>query len=207
LVRKWHAPPVAPAPRNADGLPMLVLEMVNTGERLELAATGEQGGFSATDLERASHALRDPRADDEHAIDARLLDLVYRVQRHFGARSVRVLSAFRVPHGRSNHGRGRALDLVVPGTSDDEVARFVRTIGFVGVGLYPRSGFVHVDSRPRSYFWIDASGPGQRGRQRAVLGRLAAAADAKAMSQGEAPPAEPGEDDEAEPAALTAQTR
>jgi uncharacterized protein YcbK (DUF882 family) len=188
MVRKWHAVPATVPSRTAVGLPMLVLDMVNTGERVELSPMSEQGGFSAEDIERASHALRDPRGNDEHEIDPRLLDLAYRVQRHFGARSIRVLSAFRVPHGRSNHGRGKALDLVIPGTSDDAVAQFVRTLGFVGVGLYPRSGFIHLDSRQRSYFWIDASGPGQHSRQRPVLSRLAAKSDAQALANGEAPP-------------------
>jgi uncharacterized protein YcbK (DUF882 family) len=191
MVRKWHAPPKAPAPLGDRGLPLLVLEMVNTGERLELAPQSETGGFQAIDVAQASHALRDPRADaEDHPMDPRLLDLAYRVQRHFVARSLRVVSGFRLPHGRSNHGRGRALDVVVPGTPDQEVARFVRTLGFVGVGFYPRSGFVHIDSRARSYFWVDASGPGQRGRQRPVLSALAAEADRKALANGEAPPAD-----------------
>jgi hypothetical protein len=40
------------------------------------------------------------------------------------------------------------------------------TFADVGVGYYPRSGFVHLDRRDRSFYWIDNSGPGQRSRTR-----------------------------------------
>ncbi|SRR5258706_99985 len=193
MVRRWHLPPTAPLAQSPAARPALVLEMLNTGERLELSPLRDDGGFKEEDLASASHALRDQRNDEECSIDPRVLDLAYRLERHFQSKAVRVLSAFRVPHGRSNHGRGRALDLVIPGTRDDEVARFARTIGFVGVGLYPRSGFVHVDIRSRSFFWIDASGPGQRSRIVPILSTIAAAADAKARNRGEAPPADDGD--------------
>jgi hypothetical protein len=75
----------------------------------------------------------------------------------------------------------------VPGAKDDDVARFARDLGFVGVGVYPSSGFVHIDVRDRSYFWVDASGPGKRNRERGILGDLAKKADAQALSRGERP--------------------
>lgn len=195
MVRRWHLAPTTPGASSPAMRPALVLEMLNTGERLELSPLRDDGGFSEEDLASASHALRDPRSDEECSIDPRVLDLAYRLERHFRSRTVRVLSAFRLPHGRSNHGKGRALDLVIPGTRDDEVARFARTIGFVGVGLYPRSGFVHVDTRSRSFFWIDPSGPGQRGRVLPILSTIAAASDAKARDRGEAPPSDETETD------------
>ena len=68
--------------------------------------------------------------------------------------------------------------MVVPGVADEEVARFVREMGFVGVGVYPTSQFVHVDIRPRSYFWVDFSGPRMKNRERGILGDLAAKSDA-----------------------------
>jgi hypothetical protein len=113
---------------------------------------------------------------------------VYRIQTHFEAQEIRIISAYRTPHGRgrgSNHGRGRAIDLIVPGASDADVATFARELGFVGVGVYPASGFVHVDVRDRSYFWIDSSGPGRRNRERGILADLAKASDREAALRGE----------------------
>jgi hypothetical protein len=79
------------------------------------------------------------------------------------------------------------MDLVVPGASDSDVAKFAREEGFAGVGIYPVSGFVHVDVRERSYFWVDTSGPGKRSRIRGILGDVAAKSDAQALARGEHP--------------------
>jgi uncharacterized protein YcbK (DUF882 family) len=189
MVRLWHTPPTEEPSLTPEGRPPLVLEVIATSERVELYPLREDGGFTSEDLERASHALRDPRTDSESPADEHLLDLAYRIETHFQAKALRIISALRTPRRRhSRHGTGHALDLVVPGARDDEVARYARSLGFVGVGLYTRSGFVHLDVRSRSYFWVDASGPGQRGRIVQVYAKAAAAADAKAVERGEAPP-------------------
>ncbi len=65
------------------------------------------------------------------------------------------------------------------------MAKFARELGFVGVGIYPSSGFVHVDVRDRSYFWVDASAPGRRNRERGILRDLALKSDAAATARGE----------------------
>jgi uncharacterized protein YcbK (DUF882 family) len=191
MKRGWHAPPAEGPGLTPEGRTLLVLEILNTEERLELAPVRDDGGWSEDDLERASHALRDPRNNQEKPIEPRVLDLAYRVQVHFQAKALRVVSAYR--RGVSKHGKGRAIDIVVPGARDDEVARFARTFGFVGVGLYPRSGFVHLDTRPRSYFWVDSSGPGQKSRIAQVYGKVGEEADARALERGETPPSFNGE--------------
>ena len=191
MKRGWHTPPTDGPGLTPEGRTLLVLEVLNTEERLELAPVRDDGGWTEDDLERASHALRDPRNNLEKPIEPRVLDLAYRVQVHFQAKALRVVSAYR--RGVSKHGRGRAIDIVVPGARDDEVARFARSFGFVGVGLYPRSGFVHLDTRPRSYFWVDSSGPGQKSRIAQVYGKVGEEADARALDRGEIPPVFPGE--------------
>jgi uncharacterized protein YcbK (DUF882 family) len=188
FVQSWHAPVDGrTTPVDANARPMLALFAINTNERVELSALDDNGGFAAHDLDRAAHLLRDPRAGNEHPIEPRLLDAIYRIERKFGAQEIRVISAYRTPRagGGSNHGKGRAIDLVVPGTSDEDVAKFARDMGFMGVGVYPVSGFVHVDVRDRSYFWLDSSAPGKKNRERGVLGDQAQRADAAALARGE----------------------
>lgn len=191
MVRGWHELPEEGAKFTPEGRPMLVLESVNSGKRIELRPERDDGGFSALELERAARFLADRRTGAVFPIDPRLLDLVYRIQRHFDAPLVRVVSGYREPHGhsKSNHGYGRAMDIVIPGTTDEDVASFARQMGFVGVGIYPTSGFVHIDTRPRSYFWVDRSGPGRRKRTVPILRSLAAKVDAAALARGEKPPA------------------
>ena len=166
---------------------MLTLSTINRGESLSIPSTCDAGGFSSEDLDRMAHLLR-AASGDEHPVDPRTMALVYRIETHFGAPELRVVSGYRVPKPgtHSNHGRGRAMDMVVPGVADEEVARFVREMGFVGVGVYPTSKFVHVDVRPRSYFWVDFSGPRMKNRERGILGDLAAKSDAAALARGQA---------------------
>jgi uncharacterized protein YcbK (DUF882 family) len=191
-VKAWHTPdPDRAAPLDADGRAKLVLYSLNTNDRATLRATSDGGGFAASDLDGAAAALREPSSGNQYPIEPRLLDLVYRIQTHFQAQEIRVISAYRTPRqarGRgSNHGRGRAMDVIVPGASDADVASFARELGFVGVGIYPQSGFVHVDVRERSYFWVDQSGPGKRNRERGILGDLAKKSDHDAALRGEKP--------------------
>lgn len=182
----WHAPSTRPAARDASGRPMLVLTTINRGETLEVSSSSDDGRFASADLDRVAHELR-AATGDEHPVDPRTLSLVYRIQMHFGVPEIRVVSGYRVPRpgSHSNHGKGRAVDMVVPGVPDEAVARFVRDIGFVGVGVYPTSQFVHVDIRPRSYFWVDFSGPHMKNRERGILGDLAAKSDAAALARGQ----------------------
>jgi uncharacterized protein YcbK (DUF882 family) len=178
-----HASSDEAPPRDAHGRPMLSLRSINRGDSLAIEANAE-GTFASVDLDRAAHFLR-AMGGDEHPVDSRTLALVYRIQAHFAVPEIRVVSGYRPPKpgSHSNHGRGRAVDLIVPGIVDEEVARFVREIGFVGVGVYPRSQFVHVDIRPRSYFWVDDSGPHKHSRERGILGGLAASSDAEAQAR------------------------
>jgi uncharacterized protein YcbK (DUF882 family) len=188
FVKNWHTPTDGQsAPNDPQGRSMLVLAAINTSERIEIAARSDRGGFAALDLDRVSKLLREPSSGNQHPIEPRLLDLAYRIQTHFKAQEIRLISGYRTPRagGASNHGKGRAMDIVVPGAADDEVAKFARELGFVGVGIYPASGFVHVDVRDRSYFWVDTSGPGKRTRERGILGDLATKSDAAALSRGE----------------------
>lgn len=194
-VKSWHASASGPAsiPTAAGGTPPthLVLVSLNSGERVELEAHGEAGDFSARDAEEARWLFRERGSGRSHPIEPKLLDTLYRIQRHFGAPLLRVVSGYRAPKpgSHSNHGRGRACDFVVPGTTDKDVVELARSYGYRGVGIYPKSGFVHVDIRDRSYFWVDTSGPGKKHRERGILSGQASSADHDAKGRGELPPA------------------
>ena len=188
------APAHAPAALDAD---LGLREAVERFENQLIMQALERTGWNK---QRAAQLLRDPRTGNEHPVEPRLLDSVYRIARKFAAHEIRVVSGYRTPKPgtHSNHGRGRAMDLIVPGTTDEDVAKFAREAGFAGVGIYPVSGFVHVDVRTRSFYWVDRSSPGRtasrrRSRRRRghglqeVHGTQAQQADARARALGVAP--------------------
>jgi uncharacterized protein YcbK (DUF882 family) len=187
-LRGFHAPSTRESELDERGHPMFVLTTINRDETLAVATFDDDGGFSAADLERLAYLLRSAEGA-QHPMDPRTLGLVYRIQRHFDVPEIRIVSGYRLPRpgSRSNHGLGRAIDFIVPGVSDEDVAKYARQFGFVGVGLYPTSQFVHLDVRARSYFWVDTSAPHRRNRERGILRDLAARSDSAALARGQSP--------------------
>ncbi|MDQ3037880.1 MAG: DUF882 domain-containing protein, partial [Myxococcota bacterium] len=163
--------------------PPLVFVPLRGRDRFALAPAGDEGGFDDAELALAKDALAS-RDGETHAIHPRLVELVYRAVRQFRAPYVHVISGYRTGRATSRHAQGRALDFVLPGVSDRRLAAYLRREGFVGVGIYPVSGFVHLDVRERSYFWSDSSGPGQPTRERAILAAQTSRYDAAARRRG-----------------------
>ncbi len=189
MVKQWHLATDGKPPVDTKGRPKLVLYSINRNERVELAPSTDKGDFAPSEIDKASFILRSGDGH-EHPIDGHLLDIVYELQRHFKSGEIRFVSGYRTPTKRlgSNHGYGRAMDLVVPGTVDEWVASYVRAMGFTGAGTYPISGFVHVDVRERSFYWVDKSGPGAPNKTTGVLPGDALSSDAKARKEGKIPP-------------------
>ncbi|MCB9507368.1 MAG: DUF882 domain-containing protein [Myxococcales bacterium] len=121
-------------------------------------------------VREVSSALRDRRLDRVRTIEPRLIAMLYRVGQRYDS-PLTVVSGYRVRGVNategSRHGAGHACDFYVEGVGARSLARTVEGMfARVGVGYYPRSGFVHLDDRERTYYWIDQSGPGQRSRAR-----------------------------------------
>lgn len=147
----------------------------------------EDGTFDAQTVTLAEQAFAYRDDGTTHPIHPRLLELVYRALRHFHAPYVHIVSGYRSGRPTSRHAQGRALDFVLPGVTDRRLASYLRPQGFVGVGIYPTSGFVHLDVRGRSYFWSDASGPSQSNRERQIMRTLGPRFDRIARALGVTP--------------------
>ncbi|MDQ2694240.1 MAG: DUF882 domain-containing protein, partial [Pseudomonadota bacterium] len=116
-------------------------------------------------LKEISWALRDHRTDEVMAIDPRLIDLMHALQVKMGRKPLDVLSGYRSQetnvmlrqHSRrvaknSFHTKGRAVDLCIPGCDLTDLCQAARELNGGGVGYYPRSGFVHIDTGPVRYW-------------------------------------------------------
>jgi uncharacterized protein YcbK (DUF882 family) len=163
------------------GMRDMVLHAVNTGETAVVRPFRPDGSLDPEARQTTRHVLRDHRAGVEHEVDARLLSVLYRLVTVLDAPQINVISGFRRQRGRGHslHAEGKAIDIILPGVDLERVAEVARGFGRLGVGAYPTSGFVHLDVRDRSYFWVDRSGPGQRGRVVQVRADESRAADAR----------------------------
>ncbi len=192
--RHWHAP-ASERERRAFAraeVPPLSLRPVHGGPPGVLTPDPASATlFGPDDLSVARLAFAPRGATVEREIHPRLLELLLRAVRRFHAPWVNLVSGVRDTRASSRHAQGRAADVVLPGVSDPQLAAFFRMQGFVGVGMYPASGFVHVDVRARSYFWVDRSGPGQANRTREILERAAREMDRRARRRGEEPTVDP----------------
>lgn len=104
--------------------------------------------------------MRDHRSGEQFPIDPRLMDILYVLQNkvdNFDA--FKVFSGYRAPksnawlrsHGEgvaknSLHMTGQAIDIALPGTKLPQLHKAALNIHSGGVGYYPKTGFVHVDT-------------------------------------------------------------
>src|SRR5262249_37915315 len=128
------------------------------------------GSYNLDALEQLSHVLRCRRTDAEKPMDPQLLMLLSHVYDHFGQVPLEIVSGYRNQRKlSSNHTKGTATDFKITGVSAKKIREFAETLdgGGIGIGLYPRSGFVHIDVRPPpSYRWIDNSPPGSNSAEK-----------------------------------------
>jgi uncharacterized protein YcbK (DUF882 family) len=137
----------------------------HTGERLT-ADYYLDGQYQAQCLAQVNYLLRDFRTGDVHRIDPALLDLLFSLQARSGCDGpYAVISGYRSPAtnamlrrttegvaSHSMHLQGRAIDIRLPGYPTARLGELARGLGRGGVGFYPRSDFVHVDTG-RVRFW------------------------------------------------------
>jgi len=138
----------------------LSLHHMHTDERVSLVyRVGDHYKRSA--LQELNWFLRDFRTGDKVAIDPQLFDLLYDVKASLGDTEARyeILSAYRSPQTNamlrrtghrvarnSLHLSGQAIDIRFPDLATREIRDAALALGRGGVGYYPGSDFVHIDT-------------------------------------------------------------
>ena len=160
----------AASPREAAGRPERVLSFfsIHTGERLTTAYCCG-GAYQPEALQQINVLLRDFRANEMKPIDPALLDLLHELHGTLGVdQPFHVISGYRSPQTNamlrarggadsgvasgSLHMVGKAIDIRVPGVALEQLRSSARALKLGGVGFYPSSNFVHVDTG-RVRFW------------------------------------------------------
>jgi uncharacterized protein YcbK (DUF882 family) len=146
------------------------LYSVNHRDELKVNIFRDDGAYDEEALTKLNHFVRARSAGTERPIEPRLYEILSSIYDHFDGKVLEFVSGFRdQPRATSYHYLGSAMDMRVRGVSVHELRGFVATLdtGGMGLGLYPRVGFIHVDIRPEpSYRWVDRSGhrPNKRGK-------------------------------------------
>jgi uncharacterized protein YcbK (DUF882 family) len=146
----------------------VVLYHLNRRDTFTLRQKDMQGRPPKGFQKRFDRFLRCHYTNKTHAMNPRLVRLLYQAGRHWPGQRVEVVSGYRSPtvakNPHSPHMQGLACDFRVAGVKNTELRDYLRgNMKKVGVGYYPNSSFVHLDVRKdRSAFWIDYSGPGER---------------------------------------------
>lgn len=158
------------APGNALanlGEKRLVFRNIHNNEKVDARFWGTNG-YDAAGLAEIDHGLRDWRTGDIQEMDRDLLNLLVTLRDRLGASprtSFDIISGYRSPktnaslHERSSgvatksqHMLGKATDIALPGVRLETVRSAALSMKRGGVGYYPKSGFVHVDTgRVRSW--------------------------------------------------------
>ena len=138
---------------------------LHTGERIRSTYWAE-GNYIPEELQAIENLLRDHRTGEMHSIDTGLLDLLQLLHNEIGARKeFHIISAYRSPKtnamlaSRSNgvvkkslHMQGQAIDIRLPECSLSDLRKVALSLKSGGVGYYPKSNFVHIDTG-RVRFW------------------------------------------------------
>ena len=136
-----------------------VLDNLHTGERFR-AVYYANGSYLPDALAEATRVMRDWRTGDQHFIDPTLFDALHAIGGKLETRKpFQIISGYRSPktnamlHRRSNgvaehsqHTIGKAIDLRIEGVELSNLRAAATAISAGGVGYYPVSNFVHVDT-------------------------------------------------------------
>jgi uncharacterized protein YcbK (DUF882 family) len=137
----------------------------NTKEEVQVNIYKADGSYDDAALAKLDEAFRCTRTGEVRAVRAELYEQLSRFNDHFEGKQIHLVSGFRFQERNSSrHYHASAMDIRIPGVSIREMYKFAESLdaGGMGVGLYPTSGFIHVDFRAPgepSYRWTDTSGP------------------------------------------------
>jgi uncharacterized protein YcbK (DUF882 family) len=158
--------PIEPPPPIDMTVPRsLSMTNVNSGESISVTYWSN-GTYHRDALDKLNHFLRDVKTGEQTEMDPLLFDVLWQTMQITGFNgTVEVLSGYRSPETNawlasvsagvardSQHMNGNAMDIRFPGVPVYKMRQAARSLQMGGVGYYPRSGFVHIDTGPVRYW-------------------------------------------------------
>jgi len=142
------------------------LRAENLAEEIRVNIYKEDGSINQASLAKLDELFRCRQTGEVRAVRSELYEQLSRIYDHFGGKRVDLVSGFRfAERSSSRHFHASAMDIRIAGVSIRDMYAYAESLdsGSMGIGLYPNSGFIHVDFRAPgepSYRWTDRSGPG-----------------------------------------------
>lgn len=161
------APSVPEPPPVLDTTSPRTLSLFNVNSNESLTVTyWADGTYRREALNQLNHFLRDSQTGEQTEMDPLLFDVLWHTEEITGFHgTVDVLSGYRSPEHNawlasvsrgvardSQHMNGNAMDIRFPGVPVFKIRQAARSLQMGGVGFYPRSGFVHLDTGPIRYW-------------------------------------------------------
>ncbi len=151
-------PNASDAARLASGR-SISFENAHTGDKFN-GEYWQDGRYLPDAFTQIKKVLRDHRNNEIFPIDPRLMDILFVLQKRMDTnQSYNVFSGYRSPETnrrlrrmgfgvaeRSLHMQGQAVDLRLPGRRLSDLRRQAVSLKAGGVGYYPNSSFVHLDT-------------------------------------------------------------
>ncbi len=134
---------------------------IHTGETLKTCYRSN-GKLIHRAVNRISYIMRDHRTGEVKPVDPNLLDLLHRiVMEEKPSSPLNIISGYRSPRTnaalrkvtagvapKSLHMEGRAIDIRIPGYETRALRQIAIKLHAGGVGYYPESDFIHLDTGP-----------------------------------------------------------
>ncbi|WNC71104.1 DUF882 domain-containing protein [Thalassotalea psychrophila] len=144
---------------NDQSIRRLALYNRHTGERTQ-GVFYANGVFQNDVLKAFDQNLRDHRQNEAAPMDRRLFNFLHQIQQRLGTdNEIHIISGYRSPKTnamlagqstkvakKSFHMKGMAIDFAIPGIDLKLVRDTAKSLKLGGVGYYPNSGFVHIDT-------------------------------------------------------------
>ena len=135
-------PPPAFATLSTPRPRILTLNNLHTGESIK-AEFFDGRGYIQEELAKLNHLFRDYRANKIKSIAPGLFAQLYRLQLRARSRGVAK---------KSYHTKGQAMDFHIEGIALSNIRKAALSMRAGGVGYYPRSNFVHIDTGPARHW-------------------------------------------------------
>lgn len=166
------AQPISTKPSKAASARTLYVKALNLNETLK-STYFDGAEYVTAELEKLNYLFRDRRSNEVLEIDPHLYDQLYQLQTYFGHdKAIAMICGYRSPvtnqklkvsnsgvADKSYHITGQAVDFYIEGVPLKTVQEAALAMKTGGVGYYPKSNFVHIDTGPVRHWPRDSVSP------------------------------------------------